>query len=950
MKDLRKKSLFILKIDLPALLAVLLFGGLIFLYLLPGFEKTMMERKRNLIHEMTSSAYSLLDYYHSMESRGLMEPDTAKVQAMTAISSIRYGDSLKDYFWITDRHPKMIIHPYRPDLNGEDLTDFRDSRGKTIFVEFVRAVAPTGESYVEYMWQWNDDSTRIVPKISYVKLFEPWGWIIGTGIYIEDVRTEIRRMELRALVISAIIGMVIILLLSAISRQTHKIEQKRKTAEEELNKSKELYRTLAEAASEGVLIWSEQGLQANKTLLSWIGYTEDEFRSVSLSDIFITDWIQKPADAGAFYDDLTTRRYHEETLKTKSGHLLNSHADFSRILMGELKAVLVVIRPAKISTAARQFSSGTSIFNNISVGFFHITFGRKNRFIYATDTTIKMLGYNTLQELLPHPVDSFFADTHQIRAFRTALAAKENITDKVVLLRRKGGDEFLSIVNVAVIETDTHEIWCEGSLEPLAASSVSLNAPLADLSEFSASYIMQSPVALIMRPPVLCPENFTAIRAISIMKENDIQTVVVTNQDGDPMGIIDSSTIGYRLSEGGSPDTELFRWMTSPPIFISQSAKISEAFKLIRTSQNKCLLVSSDNKSVAGTITCTELASSFSSSPGLIKSEISQAGSSSALRSIFLRSFKLTMSMIMGHADPYSVTLHLSDVADSIYQRALTLCIEETGLPPCRFAFILTGSAGRREPTLMTDQDNAIIFENLSGDHFKRARDYFLILGKKVNDFLAVTGYKTCKGDNMAGNPKWCQPLNRWKEYFSDWIKMPGPEELLEVSIFFDFRFCAGDKALSQELRHFVQNDLKTSDIYFHHMTSAWKQFNPFSGQLSGGKTDIKRLLMPLTGIVRLYALKYWTESLSTPERIVELYEGKHIDNQLLRDTLKAWKDLTSIRLYHQALCISKGIEPNNVIDFQFVNKDLRYLAEQAITTVNNLLLKAGREFYTDAI
>src|SRR4030043_64825 len=255
MKDLLKKSLLILKIDLPALIAVALFAGLIFLYLLPGFEKTMMERKRNLIHEMTSSAYSLLDYYHSMESRGLMETDTAKVQAMTAISSIRYGDSLKDYFWITDRHPKMIIHPYRPDLNGEDLTDFRDSRGKTIFVEFVRAVAPTGESYVEYMWQWNDDSTRIVPKISYVKLFEPWGWIIGTGIYIEDVRTEIRRMELRALVISAIIGMVIILLLSAIARQTHKIEQKRKTAEEELNKSKELYRTLAEAASGGVVMW-----------------------------------------------------------------------------------------------------------------------------------------------------------------------------------------------------------------------------------------------------------------------------------------------------------------------------------------------------------------------------------------------------------------------------------------------------------------------------------------------------------------------------------------------------------------------------------------------------------------------------------------------------------------------------------------------------------------------
>ena len=79
----------------------------------------------------------------------------------------------------------MVVHPYSPELNGKDLTDFRDSNGKAIFVEFVKAVSSTGDSYVDYMWQWNDDSTRNVPKLSYVRLFEPWGWIIGTGIYTE---------------------------------------------------------------------------------------------------------------------------------------------------------------------------------------------------------------------------------------------------------------------------------------------------------------------------------------------------------------------------------------------------------------------------------------------------------------------------------------------------------------------------------------------------------------------------------------------------------------------------------------------------------------------------------------------------------------------------------------------------------------------------------------------
>ncbi|MBW6500995.1 MAG: cache domain-containing protein [Bacteroidales bacterium] len=149
----RLKKIFMLKIDLPALLAFALFAGLIFFYLIPVFENVMMDRKRHLIHEITSSAYSLLDYYHSRENSGELGREEAKERARAAISTIRYGDQRKDYFWITDMHPRMIVHPYRSDLNGKDLTNYRDSKGKTIFVEFVRAVSQSGESYVEYMWQ-----------------------------------------------------------------------------------------------------------------------------------------------------------------------------------------------------------------------------------------------------------------------------------------------------------------------------------------------------------------------------------------------------------------------------------------------------------------------------------------------------------------------------------------------------------------------------------------------------------------------------------------------------------------------------------------------------------------------------------------------------------------------------------------------------------------------------
>jgi signal-transduction protein with cAMP-binding, CBS, and nucleotidyltransferase domain/PAS domain-containing protein len=946
----RTNRIFIPKIDLPALLAFAFFAGLIFFYLIPGFEKAMMDRKRVMIHEMTSSAYSLLEYYNSLEMKGTLESEEAKEQARSAISTIRYGETHKDYFWITDMYPLMIMHPYRPDLNGKDLTDFRDSKGKPIFVEFVKAVSSTGESYVDYMWQWNDDSTRIVPKLSYVRQFEPWGWIIGTGIYIEDVRTEIHRMEFRALIISGTIGLIIIILLTAISRQSHKIEQKRNKAEEELRKSRELYRALAEAASEGVMIWSGQGLQANKTLLSWLGYSEEELQTVTLQRIFSSPEIPELNDSDALYDELSTSRYVECFLKMKNENLIKSNADFSRILLGGMKAVMLVIRPVKSITSQPDFSNRDPLLNGISAGFFRTTYGRKNRFLYATRPAIDMLGFGSLHDLLTHTIESFFVDSFQLKTFRSSLASKENILRKEVLLRRKAGDEFWALISVLIVESNSQEIWCEGTIEPLAVSAFNHNSPWVDLNTFSASFILESPVAAIMRPPVECPENFPVARAVSVMKENNTHFIIVTNKNGEPMGVIDAVVIGFRLSEGGSPATEVFRWMSAPPDFIRHDARINEAFGMIQNSLRKCLLVTTDENKITGIITSAELSQAFFTAPRLIISEIGEAGSSSALRGIFLNSRKIAISMILGHADPYAVSLYLSTVADAICKRVLTLCLEEAGEQPCRFAYIQTGSAGRMEQTLSTDQDNAIIFENMEGEKLQKASEYFLGLGKKVNEMLSYTGFRLCKGENMAGNPMWCQPADKWKKYFSDWIKMPGPAELLEVSIFFDFRFCFGDRSLSDELREYVKTDLKTNDIFFHHMASAWKQFNPSVTLLSDGKSDIKKLLMPLTGIIRLYALKYSITGYSTIERILELYSGKSLDYHLLRETIRAWKDLTSLRLSHQASCINKGLEPDNVVDFQIVDGDLYCFAEQAITTINNLMLKTGNDFYTGTI
>jgi methyl-accepting chemotaxis protein len=127
-----------------------------------------------------------------------------KAGAADMVSALRYGPEGKDYFWINDLHPTMIMHPYKPELNGQDLTDYADPNGKHLFLEFVKVCEESGEGFVDYYWpKYGADEPQ--PKLSFVKLFEPWNWIIGTGLYIDDIEALMvqRESELNARVNAA---------------------------------------------------------------------------------------------------------------------------------------------------------------------------------------------------------------------------------------------------------------------------------------------------------------------------------------------------------------------------------------------------------------------------------------------------------------------------------------------------------------------------------------------------------------------------------------------------------------------------------------------------------------------------------------------------------------------------------------------------------------------------
>ena len=204
----------VLHVIVPAGLTILLFVGAIYGLVLPQFERNFMNQKRQMIRELTGSVYALVEHHHARQIAGELTVEQAQQRALESIRAIRYGPENKDYFWINDLHPVMVMHPYRTDLEGQDISDYADPQGKRLFVEFVKTVQanPDHTGYVDYMWQWKDDESVIVPKLSHVRLFEPWDWVIGTGVYLEDVRTELaaitRRMEASVIVIVLIITVI----------------------------------------------------------------------------------------------------------------------------------------------------------------------------------------------------------------------------------------------------------------------------------------------------------------------------------------------------------------------------------------------------------------------------------------------------------------------------------------------------------------------------------------------------------------------------------------------------------------------------------------------------------------------------------------------------------------------------------------------------------------------
>ncbi|AXA54014.1 methyl-accepting chemotaxis protein [Pseudomonas thivervalensis] len=176
-------------------------------FMLKQIHTDLYQAKVQKTQHVVQTASGVLSYYHGLETAGTLTREAAQKQALSAVRGLRYDQN--DYFWINDLTPVMVMHPTNPKLEGQNLSAIRDPNGYALFNEMVAIAKAKGAGMINYLWP-KPGAEAPVGKTSYVKLFEPWGWIIGSGVYIDDVQAEFQSQMIKA----SLIGLAITLLMS----------------------------------------------------------------------------------------------------------------------------------------------------------------------------------------------------------------------------------------------------------------------------------------------------------------------------------------------------------------------------------------------------------------------------------------------------------------------------------------------------------------------------------------------------------------------------------------------------------------------------------------------------------------------------------------------------------------------------------------------------------------
>lgn len=434
--------------------------------------------------------------------------------------------------------------------------------------------------------------------------------------------------------------------------------------------------------------------------------------------------------------------------------------------------------------------------------------------------------------------------------------------------------------------------------------------------------LMTTPLRdLITRPPVAVPPDTTIRQAAERMSDQQISSLLII--EGDRLrGLVTDRDLRTRvLARGLDPTGPVAGVMTADPHTMPAGAR---AFELLlrMTEDNIHHMPVVDEGHVVGLVSATDLVRLATDNPVYLVGQIRKQTSVSGLAAVSQQFGRVLQRLVEADATADDIGRAVTRVGDAVEKRLLELAEARLGPSPGPYAWMVLGSQARLEQNAASDQDNALV---LGDDLRDRQAGYFEDLARFVCDGLDACGYPYCPGDVMATNPRWRQPFTVWRRYFDDWTTTLRPEALLNVTIFFDMRFLAGDRSLFDDLQTHMLSAASRQSIFQAHLARIAVTHRPPLGffrnfvlEPDGEQRpafDLKgKGIVPIVDLARVLALAAGLEQVNTQERLAALATAGALSQQDAADLGDALEFIGYVRLRHQARQLGRGKQPDNLV------------------------------------
>ncbi|MFH6992611.1 DUF294 nucleotidyltransferase-like domain-containing protein [Flavobacterium sp. FlaQc-48] len=396
---------------------------------------------------------------------------------------------------------------------------------------------------------------------------------------------------------------------------------------------------------------------------------------------------------------------------------------------------------------------------------------------------------------------------------------------------------------------------------------------------------------------VTCSPSTTVRDIAKIMNQKKVGAILIVDEML-PIGILTDKDLRNKIVTGDySILTTAETIMTKPVITYPKKMTVTEAQMAMMKSNISHLCLTKDgttNTKAVGILSKHDVMVALGNNPAVLIKALKRAKKTKEIKPIRNSIMELLQGYLDQNIPMTLISKIITELNEACTTRVIEISLEKmSSPPPAKFAWLALGSQGRGEQMLHTDQDNAIVYENVSDVFKEETKVYFLKFAALVNKGLFEIGYEYCPAEMMASNPKWCMSLDEWKNQVHHWITNPGKNEVLLSFIFFDYTLTYGDAKIVDELSESIFENVKANPVFYVHLVSGALQspsptgfFRQFLVEQDGANKDHfdikRRALMPLTDAARVLILSHSVKSISNTAERFEKLAGLEPNNREL--------------------------------------------------------------------